>query len=71
VPTLQRFIDDVHAGKVSYYVKAGRGPNSPAVHGEVHRSPLHTASHTREIADWVAQHYPATTIGGSTVYRLT
>ena len=30
VPTLQQFIDDVHAGKISYYVEAGRGPNSPA-----------------------------------------
>jgi 4-amino-4-deoxy-L-arabinose transferase-like glycosyltransferase len=70
VPTLQQFIDDVHAGKISYYVEAGRGPNSPAVHGEVIRSPLHTASHTREIADWVAAHYAGTIIGGSTVYHL-
>jgi 4-amino-4-deoxy-L-arabinose transferase-like glycosyltransferase len=70
VPTLQQFIDDVHAGKISYYVEAGRGPNSPAVHGEVIRSTLHTASHTREIADWVAAHYAGTTIGGSTVYHL-
>ena len=58
VPTLQQFIDDVHAGKISYYVEAGRGPNSPAAHGEVIRSTLHTASHTREIADWVAANYP-------------
>jgi 4-amino-4-deoxy-L-arabinose transferase-like glycosyltransferase len=70
VPTLQQFIDDVHAGKISYYVEAGRGPNSPAVHGEVIRSALHSASHTREISDWVAAHYPGTFIGGSTVYRL-
>jgi 4-amino-4-deoxy-L-arabinose transferase-like glycosyltransferase len=70
VPTLQQFIDDVHAGKISYYVEAGRGSNSPAVHGEVIRSTLHTASHTREIADWVAANYPGTFIGGSTVYRL-
>jgi len=25
VPTLQQFIDDVHAGRISYYVEAGRG----------------------------------------------
>ena len=71
VPTLQQFIDDVHAGKISYYVEAGRGPNSPGVHGEVIHSTLHTASHTREISDWVAAHYPGTFIGGSTVYRLS
>jgi 4-amino-4-deoxy-L-arabinose transferase-like glycosyltransferase len=71
VPTLQQFIDDVHAGKISYYVEAGRGPNSPAIHGEVIRSTMHSASHTREIADWVAAHYPGTFIGGSTVYRLS
>ncbi len=70
VPTLQQFIDDVHAGKISYYVEAGRGPNSPAIHGEVIRSTLHSAAHTREIADWVAANYPGTFIGGSTVYRL-
>jgi 4-amino-4-deoxy-L-arabinose transferase-like glycosyltransferase len=71
VPTLQQFIDDVHAGKVSFYVEAGRGPNAEALHGDVIRELNHSASHTREIADWVAAHYPATTIGGSTVYRLT
>jgi hypothetical protein len=71
VPTLQQFIDDVHAGRIAYYVEAGRGPNSPAVHGEVIRSTLHTASHTRDISDWVATHYPGTFIGGSTVYRLS
>jgi 4-amino-4-deoxy-L-arabinose transferase-like glycosyltransferase len=70
VPTLQQFIDDVHAGKVSYFVEAGRGPESDNLHGEVIRGPNHSASHTREIADWVAAHYPATTIGGSTVYRF-
>ncbi len=70
VPTLQQFIEDVHAGKISYYVEAGRGPNSATIHGEVIRSTVHTASHTREIADWVAAHYPGTMIGGSTVYRL-
>jgi 4-amino-4-deoxy-L-arabinose transferase-like glycosyltransferase len=67
VPTLQEFIDDVHAGKVSYYVEAGRKPEGDVIHSELN----HSASHTREIADWVAAHYPATTVGGSTVYRLT
>jgi 4-amino-4-deoxy-L-arabinose transferase-like glycosyltransferase len=67
VPTLQQFIDDVHAGKVSYFVAAG----DSNIHGEVIRGPNHSASHTREIADWVAAHYPATTIGGSTVYRFS
>lgn len=70
-PTLQQFIDDVRGGKIAYYIEAGRGPNSPAVHGEVIHSTLHTASNTREIADWVAAHYPGTFIGGSTVYRLS
>jgi 4-amino-4-deoxy-L-arabinose transferase-like glycosyltransferase len=70
VPTLQQFVGDVHAGNIAYYVEAGRGPNSPAVHGAVIRSTVHTASHTREIADWVEAHYPGTFIGGSTVYRL-
>ena len=33
--------------------------------------PTHGAAHTREIADWVADHYPGTVVGESTVYRLT
>jgi hypothetical protein len=66
VPTLQQFIDDVHAGRISYYVEAGRRTN----HGQVVRSPVHSGSHSREIAEWVAQHYPGTAIGESTVYRL-
>ncbi|MFG1934312.1 ArnT family glycosyltransferase [Mycobacterium sp. NPDC048908] len=70
VPTLQQFIDAVHADKITYYVEAGRGPTSPAVHGEVIHSTRHTTSHTREIADWVAANYPGTFIGGSTVYRM-
>ena len=70
VPELQQFIDDVHAGKVSYYVEAGRASTEEAVHGEVIRGPNRSISHNREIADWVAAHYPATTIGGSMVYRL-
>jgi 4-amino-4-deoxy-L-arabinose transferase-like glycosyltransferase len=71
VPTLQQFIDDVRAGKIGYYVEAGRGRDSPAIHGEIIHGALHTASHTREISNWVAAHYPGTFIGGSTVYRLS
>ena len=71
VPTLQQFIDDVLGGKISYYVEAGRGPSAEATHGEVIHGANHSASHAREIADWVEQHYTATTIGGSMVYRLT
>ena len=61
----------MHAGKVSYYIEAGRTSTEETLHGEVIRGPNRSVSHTREIADWIAAHYPATTIGGSTVYRLT
>ncbi|WP_029117050.1 glycosyltransferase family 39 protein [Mycobacterium sp. URHB0044] len=70
VPTLDQFIDDVHAGRVTYYVEAGRG-GAAAPSGRVIRSENHSASHARDIADWVAQHYPATTIGNSLVYRVS
>jgi hypothetical protein len=56
---------------VSYYVEAGRASSEDALHDEVIRGPNRSISHTREIADWVAAQYPATTVGGSTVYRLT
>lgn len=71
VPTLESFIDDVHAGKITYYVEAGRGAASKTRHGEVIFGRNHSAAHTREIAQWVAGHYPAAVIGESTVYRLT
>lgn len=66
VPDLAQFIDDVHAGRVSYYVESGKG----MTHGEVIRGTNHSTSHTREIADWVAEHYPGRAVGGSMVYRL-
>jgi 4-amino-4-deoxy-L-arabinose transferase-like glycosyltransferase len=69
-PTLEQFIADVHAGKITYYVEAGRaGAAEPQ--GRVIRSENHSASHTRDIADWVAAHYQATTLGESLVYRLS
>ena len=72
VPTLQAFIDDVHAGKISYYVEAGRGGTSELKgRGEVIYGRSRGAAHTREIAEWVANHYQGTVIGESTVYRLT
>jgi hypothetical protein len=70
VPTLDQFVDDVRAGKISYYVEAGKGGAAQSG-GRVIRAENHSASHTREIADWVAAHYPATTMGDSLVYRLS
>jgi 4-amino-4-deoxy-L-arabinose transferase-like glycosyltransferase len=72
VPTLQSFVDDVHAGKIAYYVEAGRGGLSSGTgHGEVIFGRSHSTAHTREIAQWVANNYRGTVIGESTVYRLT
>lgn len=71
VPTLQSFIDDVHAGRITYYVEAGRRGLAPANgHGEVIFGHSRSSAHTREIAEWVANHYRGTVIGESTVYRL-
>ncbi len=65
-------IDDVRAGKITYYVEAGRGGLSPdSGHGEVIFGRSRGSAHTREIAQWVANHYRGTVIGESTVYRLT
>jgi 4-amino-4-deoxy-L-arabinose transferase-like glycosyltransferase len=68
-PTLEQFIADVRAGKLAYYVEAGKaGAAEPE--GRVIRSENHSVAHTREIADWVAAHYPAATLGESLVYHL-
>jgi hypothetical protein len=68
-PTLAQFVDDVRAGRIAYYVEAGRG-GAAQLQGRVIRSQNHSASHSREIADWVADHYRAVTVGTSLVYRL-
>jgi 4-amino-4-deoxy-L-arabinose transferase-like glycosyltransferase len=68
-PTLDEFVADVRAGKISYYVEAGKG-GAAEPHGPVIRAENHSASHARDIADWVAAHYRPTTIGESSVYRL-
>jgi 4-amino-4-deoxy-L-arabinose transferase-like glycosyltransferase len=70
VPTLDQFVEDVHAGKIAYYVESGKG-GADQPHGRVIRAENHGVSHTREIADWVAAHYPAIAMGDSLVYRLT
>ena len=56
VPSLEEFIDAVHAGKITYYVDSGRP------HGH-DRNGI-------QIAQWVARHYRPTRIGGTTVFRL-
>jgi hypothetical protein len=72
VPTLESFIDDVQAGRIAYYVEAGRAAAAELPdHGEVVYGHSRSAAHTREIADWVANHYQPAVIGESTVYRLT
>jgi 4-amino-4-deoxy-L-arabinose transferase-like glycosyltransferase len=72
VPTLETFIGDVRAGKIAYYVEAGRAAAAELPdHGEVVYGRSRSAAHTREIAQWVANHYRPTVIGESTVYRLT
>ncbi|MEE3852309.1 glycosyltransferase family 39 protein [Gordonia sp. LSe1-13] len=53
-PTLQQFIDYVEAGEIAYYIGGSQG--GPGGNSE--------------IAEWVAQNYTATTVGGTTVYAL-
>ena len=68
-PTLDQFIGDVRAARIGYDVEAGRG-GVDQVHGRVIRTENHGVSHGRQIADWVADHYRAETVGTSLVYRL-
>lgn len=68
VPTLPQFIDYVHAGRIGYYVEVGKAHTQ--THGKILRAPNRSAAHTREIADWVAEHYQPVTIGDSLVYQL-
>ncbi|MFI9384514.1 ArnT family glycosyltransferase [Kutzneria sp. NPDC052558] len=54
-PTLAQFQQYVAEGKISYYLSGGRGFGGGG---------------TSDIATWVAAHYTAQTVGGTTVYDL-
>ena len=61
-PTLAQFTTWVAEGRISYYVSGGGmggGPGGPG-----------GAGGNSEIASWVAAHYTATSVGGTTVYDL-
>ncbi|MCP2169011.1 ArnT family glycosyltransferase [Goodfellowiella coeruleoviolacea] len=64
-PTLAEFQRYVADGRISYYLSGGMGG------GGGRGGPGGGTSSTSEIADWVRQHYTATTVGGQTVYDLT
>jgi hypothetical protein len=55
-PTLAQFKAYVAAGDIAYYVSGGNGGPGGG---------------NSEIATWVAAHYKATTVGGTTVYDLS
>lgn len=58
-PTLAEFQEMVRSGQIHYYVAAGR-----MMQGDTGSDDAH------EIAEWVAQNYTATTVSGTTLYRL-
>ena len=57
-PTLAQFKAWVAEGKISYYVSGGGMGGGPG-------------GGNNEIASWVAASYPASAMGGTTVYDLT
>jgi hypothetical protein len=56
--TLEQLQADVAAGRIAYYVAGGQGPDGGS------------DSTSSRIAAWVTATYPATTVGGQTVYDL-
>jgi 4-amino-4-deoxy-L-arabinose transferase-like glycosyltransferase len=59
-PSLSEFIDDVHQGKVTYYLilkNRGWGPGRADAHSD--------------ITTWVKKHFQAVNVGSATVYNLT
>jgi len=64
-PTLAQFQAYVAAGQISYYISGG------GMGGGGRGGQDGTTTASSQIATWVAATYPATTVGGSTVYNLT
>ncbi|GAA2872343.1 glycosyltransferase family 39 protein [Pseudonocardia halophobica] len=59
--TLVQFQQDVAEGKIHYYVGGGQGGGPGGA----------SDSTSSRIAEWVAENFTATTVGGQTVYDLT
>jgi len=59
-PTLAQFQADVAQGRIHYFIAGGVGGRQNG-----------GSEPSGEIADWVAQHYSATTVAGTAVYDLT
>lgn len=57
-PTLDQFKAYVKSGKVAYYIGSGSGGGRGGPGGN------------SEISTWVAANFTATTVGGTTVYKL-
>ncbi|MGP4054442.1 glycosyltransferase family 39 protein [Mycobacterium sp. 4D054] len=62
-PTLEQFIDDVHAGRIHYFI-AGPSLMMGRPSGDSGRD-------SAAIREWVEARYPALTIDGTAVYDLT
>lgn len=61
-PTLDQFKTMVQNGDIKYFVAGGMGGGGGAPGG---------SSSSSAIQEWVAAHYQAKTVGGSTVYDLS
>ncbi|AEV83874.1 glycosyl transferase [Actinoplanes sp. SE50] len=61
-PTLAEFQTYVKSGRIHYYIAGGVGGGGGMGGGSTDSS---------QIASWVTANYPATTVGGSTVYDLS
>jgi hypothetical protein len=81
-PSLEQFQALVAAKKIHYFVGGGTGGRGPGARGAADGSSAsggvdQTAggsggsNDAARIATWVQQHYPATTVGGATVYDLS
>jgi 4-amino-4-deoxy-L-arabinose transferase-like glycosyltransferase len=65
-PTLAQFKAYVAAGQIHYFI-GGSGLGGNSLGG----NSTGGSDAAQQIATWVSQNYPATTIGGTTVYDLT
>jgi 4-amino-4-deoxy-L-arabinose transferase-like glycosyltransferase len=66
-PTLAQFEAYVKAGDIAYYVASGQSGGGAGGGGGTGGG----STSATQIATWVAAHYKATTVGGTTVYALT
>jgi len=70
-PTLEQFQAYVAAGDIRYFISGGNSGGNPGGNPGGGSGRNSSTSSSIAVTSWVTSHFPASTVGGATVYDLT